>query len=152
MAGSIAVMMDLHLTEIIYCAAAANLPDQLEKIGGHRIMRHRSWTHELFLWLAPLLFLFIYHPGFRIVSLFSAVGSSASSWQLPVFRTWVFFLPGLFHLAGDVMTPRGIQLAGQKISLRLFETGRFMEYLVAGLFVLIAFAQKMEWGHFVLGK
>lgn len=57
-------------------------------------------------------------------------------------RCWVLPLPGVIHLAGDLFTPRGVQVAGRKMSMRLFETGHPLEYLVAALFVAMAIFHK----------
>ena len=82
--------------------AAAALPDQLETIGGIRIIAHRTLTHELLLWLI-LLFCLMFSP--------SLLPNSFHSMHLDRvlvsfhFRPWVFFLPGVLHLAGDILTP-----------------------------------------------
>ena len=145
MAGSIAVLMDLHPAEILFCMAAANLPDQMEKIGKFRIASHRTWTHELLLWLVPLVLLQFF-PGFlpaipRVISLST---SNPDIHQISIFRSGIFFLPGMLHLSGDILTPGGILVAGRKVSMGLFRTGQFAEYLVAGLFVLLAILHKMN--------
>ncbi|MGC8495548.1 MAG: metal-dependent hydrolase [Syntrophobacteraceae bacterium] len=135
MAGSCAVLLNMHLAEVIYCTAAASLPDQLETPGGERIAAHRGLTHELLLWLAPLFFLMFFSN--RIPP--SALSVYADRILAPLhFRPWVFFLPGAFHLAGDFLTPRGIQIAGQRVGLSLFRTGQPAEYLVSALFVFWA--------------
>jgi hypothetical protein len=150
MAGSIAVLMDLHAVEVLYCMAGANLPDQMEKIGRFRIADHRTWTHELLLWLTPLVLLQCF-PHFlpaipRVLSL-STPGHALQ--DVLVFRTGVFFLPGVLHLSGDILTPGGILVAGKKVKMALFRTGQFAEYLVAGLFVLLAILHKMDWMHLI---
>ena len=146
MAGSIAVLLDLHPAEILYCISAANLPDQMEKIGRFRIASHRTWTHELLLWLTPLILLQLF-PTFlpSIPRVISLTTSNPSLDQITVFRTGLFFLPGVLHLSGDILTPGGILVAGRKVSLGLFRTGQFTEYLVASLFVLLAILHKMSW-------
>ena len=140
MAGATAFVMGLHPVEIAYCMAGANLPDQLEKIGRVRIAAHRTWTHELLVWLLPMLLF-----GTQSDPLSRTIGWIPLPIHLNVdhsltLRAWVLFLPGLLHLAGDVMTPKGVKLAGRKISMRLFSTGQPMEYVVTALFVLLAAA------------
>ncbi len=136
MAGSCAVLLNMHPVEIIYCMAAAALPDQLEAPGGERLTAHRTLTHELLLWLVPLVFLRFFSnliPG-------SSVSMLVDRILVPLhFRPWVFFLPGVLHLAGDFLTPGGIPIAGRKIGLGLFRTGRPAEYIVTAVFVLWAF-------------
>lgn len=134
-AGSCAVLLNMHFAEVVYCMAAAALPDRLETIGGVRIFAHRTVTHELLLWLIPLLALMLFPrflPGAWVSIHFDHTLASFH------FRYWTFFLPGVLHLAGDFLTPRGIGIAGQKISLRLFRTGQPTEYLVAAILVVLA--------------
>ena len=148
MGVSIAIMMDLNPWEVGLCAFGSNLPDQLEKIGRFRIFGHRALTHELLLWLVPFV-------TFLLLPVLSKSTSGPAGTILPLetvafthflaVRTWVLFLPGLIHLAGDVMTPRGIQVAGRRVSLKLFETGQVLEYLVSALFVGLAVVHKLGW-------
>ncbi len=113
--------------------AAAVLPDQLETIGGIRIFAHRALTHELLLWLIPILSL-MFLPSFFPGPLFSMHADHISIH----FRYWTFFLPGVLHLAGDILTPGGIQIAGRRVSLGLFRTGQPAEYIVTAIFVVLA--------------
>lgn len=138
-AGSMAVILNLYPLEVLYCLAGANLPDQMEKIGKTRIFKHRTLTHELLLWLLPVLVLFYAphllpgRPGpFSLTFLDPAFGS------LALFRPGVFFLPGVLHLCGDVLTPAGILFAGHRIAFPLFRTGQWKEYLATWLLVCVA--------------
>jgi hypothetical protein len=136
MAGSCAVLLNMHPVEILYCTAAAALPDQLETVGGERIAAHRTLTHDLLLWLTPLIVLRFFPNLIPNSSLSLLVDRII----VPLhFRPWAFFLPGALHLAGDFLTPAGIRLGGAKISLGLFRTGRPTEYIVTAVFVLLAF-------------
>lgn len=139
MAGSIATIMNLPPSEIAYCMAAAGLPDSLETIGKVRIIPHRTLTHELLLWLAPLL-VCLYFPYIIPQYALHSFGNATHGYL--TLRTWVLFLPGVLHLAGDALTPRGIRVAGKDVALKLFSTGQPMEYLVAALFVLLAVLYK----------
>ncbi len=137
MAGAVALMMDLRPAEIAYCVIAVNLPDQIEKIGGIRVARHRSWTHELLVWLLLLLCLRAF-PGivFNVPQLMflphiSIKGAFA-------FQAWVLPLPCILHLAGDLLTPAGIKIGSRKVSVGLFPTGHPAEYLASALCVLAA--------------
>lgn len=152
MAGSIAVILDLYPVEIFFCVAGANLPDQMETIGKFRLVRHRSWTHELLLWLAPLLILQLF-PDFLpvIPRVFSLSSPNQAMYKIFLFRTWVLFLPGVLHLCGDLLTPAGIRVGKRKVSLGLFRTGQFLEYLVAIFFVLLAVVHKMNWMPSIFG-
>ena len=135
MAGSCTVLLNLHPAEILYCMAAAALPDQLEVIGGMRMIAHRTLTHELLLWLIPLLFLL----SFSSLLPDSFLSMHIDRILVPFhFRPWTFFLPGVLHLAGDILTPRGIRIAGRKASLGLFRTGQPTEYVVTAIFVILA--------------
>lgn len=135
MAGACAVLLNLHPSEVIYCMAAAALPDRLETIGRIRIFAHRTITHELLIWLIPILAL-VYFPRFFPGSSVSMhFGHYLASIH---FRYWTFFLPGVFHLAGDILTPGGIRIAGLKVSLGLFRTGQPTEYFVAAILVILA--------------
>ena len=145
MAGSISFMMGLHPVEILYCVAGANLPDQLEKVGKYRLLGHRTWTHELLLWLLPLLLLLAPFNAAQVLPRILVFPTKMPLREYLVFRGWVLLLPGIFHLAGDIMTPRGIQIATKKLGLGLFRTGQPVEYLVAGLFALAAICFKGGW-------
>ncbi len=135
MAGSCAVLLNLHPAEIAYCMAAAALPDQLERVGGIRVLAHRGLTHELLLWLAPL-FSLMFFPSLLPNSFhWTHLDQILFSFH---FRTWTFFVPGVLHLSGDILTPGGIQIVGQKVSLRLFRTGQLKEYVVTAMFVVLA--------------
>lgn len=137
MAGSCAILLNMHPAEIIYCSAAAALPDRMETPGGERIAAHRGMTHELLLWLAPLVFLMFFSNLIPA----SSLSMYADRILVPLhFRPWAFFLAGALHLAGDFLTPGGIRIAGQKVGLGLFRTGRPAEYIVTALFVFSAFA------------
>jgi hypothetical protein len=140
MAGSIAVMMNLSPAEIMYCAAGAGLPDQIEKIGKVRIIAHRTWTHELLLWLVPLLLLLIFPQFVPGIPEFLSIPAGPEFREIFTVRTAILLLPGVLHLAGDVMTPMGILVGGRKVSLGLFSTGQAIENVVAGLFVFAALA------------
>lgn len=136
MAGSCATLLGMHPAEIIYCTAAAALPDRLEAPGGVRLVAHRTVTHDLLLWGAPLLFLMFFSDYVPR----SSLSMLLDRMLLPLhFRTWVFFMPGVLHLAGDFLTPGGIRIAGGKIGLGLFRTGDPAEYMVTALFVMLAF-------------
>lgn len=115
--------------------AGAALPDQLEVIGGMRIVAHRTLTHELLLWLIPLLFLMFFSNLLPNSYLLMHVDRIFASFH---FRPWTFFLPGVLHLAGDIFTPGGIQIGGRKASLGLFRTGQPTEYIVTAIFVVLA--------------
>jgi hypothetical protein len=138
-------MLNLHPSEVLYCMVAANLPDQLEKIGRLRLVAHRTWTHELILWLVPLIFVGVGAHVFSFMPQAIILSHAVAFQKLLEFRTWVLFLPGLLHLAGDVMTPRGIQVATRKVSLGLFRTGETAEYVVAASFVLLAVWCRPGW-------
>ncbi|MHC1726081.1 MAG: hypothetical protein AB9866_08775 [Syntrophobacteraceae bacterium] len=137
MAGAIVLMMDLGPAEIAYCVIAVNLPDQIEKIGGIRVARHRTWTHELLVWLLPLLclrpFPNIVFNAPQLLSLPPITLKAAFA-----IHAWVLPLPCILHLAGDLLTPAGIKVGSRKVSLGLFPTGHPAEYLIAALFVLAA--------------
>jgi hypothetical protein len=138
MAASIAFMMGLYPVEILYCASFAALPDQLEVLGGLRIFAHRTWTHEVLVWLAPLLVLLacpLVLPGIPRVLVPPLEGGLQ---EFLTIRTWVLFLPGLLHLAGDVLTPQGIRVATRKVALGLFRTGSTMEYVATGVLAATA--------------
>lgn len=137
-AGSIATIMGLHPAEIIYCMAASGLPDQMEMIGRTRIIAHRTWTHELLLWLAPMAICLMFP---HIIPEY-IVRSWGASHGYATLRSWVLFLPGALHLVGDVMTPKGIRVAGRNIALGLFSTGQPMEYIIAALFAALAVLYK----------
>ncbi|GLI34429.1 metal-dependent hydrolase [Desulforhabdus amnigena] len=143
MAASIAVMMQLYPAEILYCASFAGLPDQLESIGRVRILAHRTWTHEVFVWLVPLLVFYAFPNVLASVPRLFSIPVEPNFQRFFMIRTWVLFLPGLLHLAGDILTPMGIRVATRKVSLGLFTTGSFLEYLVAGLFVIAALFFRM---------
>ncbi len=135
MAGSCSVLLNLCPVEIAYCMAAAALPDQLEMVGRVRIIAHRTWTHELLVWLIPLIF--VMFSSSLPSNSYLSVG--LGRFLTPIhFRLWAFFLPGLFHLAGDILTNGGIKVAGSKVSLGLFRTGQPMEYVVTAIFVVLA--------------
>ncbi len=135
MAGSCSVLLNLFPVEIAYCMATAALPDKLETIGRVRIIAHRTWTHELLVWLVPLI-LVMFSPSLLPNSHLSM---RLDRFWVPIhFRLWAFFLPGLFHLAGDILTIGGIKVAGSKVSLALFRTGQPMEYVVTAIFVVLA--------------
>lgn len=139
MAASIAFMMGLYPVEILYCASFAALPDQLEVVWGVRIFAHRTWTHEVLVWLVPLLVLLacpLVLPGIPRV-LVPPLEGGLQGWL--TIRTWVLFLPGLLHLAGDVLTPQGIRVATRKVALGLFRTGSAMEYVATGVLAAAAF-------------
>ncbi len=114
---------------------AAALPNQLEVIGRMRIIAHRTLTHELLLWLVPLFFLMYFSYLIPNSYLSMHVDRILASFH---FRHWTFFLPGVLHLAGDIFTPGGIQIAGRKVSLKLFRTGQPAEYIVTAIFVALA--------------
>jgi hypothetical protein len=134
MAGSCSVFLNLHPAEIAYCMAAAALPDQLETIGRIRIIAHRTLTHELLVWLVPLLFVMFFSSHLPVSMHFDRI-------LVPFhFRLWTFFLPGVLHLAGDILTIGGIKIAGRKVSLGLFRTGQSTEYIVTAIFVVLASA------------
>jgi hypothetical protein len=136
MAGAIALMMDLRPSEIAYCVAAVNLPDQLETVGRVRVVRHRTWTHELFVWLLPLVFLRTADGAVFDAATF--LSSRHTSLQgVFVIHAWVLLLPCILHLVGDVLTPAGIKIANQKVSLGLFPTGHPLEYLISVIFGLV---------------
>ncbi len=142
-AGSIATFMGLHPAEIAYCMAASGLPDSMEMIGKTRIIAHRTWTHELLLWLAPMAICIMFPhiiPEYLIPEhLMRSLGGRHGYLTL---RTWVLFLPGALHLVGDVMTPKGIRVAGKNIALGLFSTGQPLEYIIAALFAALAVLYK----------
>lgn len=138
MAGSIAIMLHLHPAEIAVCVAGASLPDQMEQIGRVRIIPHRTLTHELLLWLVPLVVFFYFPHLVAVVPPKLAPLGALLPGEAYRVRTGVLFLPGILHLAGDAMTPRGIRVAGQKVSLRLFTTGHPLEYVATAVFVLAA--------------
>lgn len=161
MAGSIAIMLNLHPAEIAFCMVGASLPDRLETPFGIRIMKHRTVTHELLLWMIPCLFFMLskhfghFLPG--IPREFSVIPSWITSslyrlhispfskeqlYQMLIFHTGILFLPGILHLAGDILTPGGILIAGHRVSIGLFRTGELKEYMVAGLFVALAIISK----------
>ena len=133
MAGSCAVLLNLHPAEILCCMATAALPDQLEMVGGMRIIAHRTLTHELLVWLVPF---------FLVMSFFSHLPSVYLDRILVAihFRPWAFFLPGMLHLAGDILTMGGIKIAGQRVSFGLFRTGQLTEYILTAIFILLACA------------
>ena len=135
MAGSCTVLLNLHPAEIIYCMATAALPDQLETIGKIRIVAHRTLTHELLFWLFPLFFLMFFSSLLPDSFLSMHVDRILVSFH---FRHWTFFLPGVLHLAGDILTPGGIQIAGRRASLGLFRTGQPTEYVVTAIFIVLA--------------
>jgi len=135
MAGSCTVLLNLHPAEIIYCMTTSALPDQLEMIGGIRIIAHRTLTHELLLWLIPLFALMFFSNLLPDSLLSMHVDRILVSFH---FRRWTFFLPGVLHLAGDILTPGGIQIAGRKASLGLFRTGQPTEYIVTAIFIVLA--------------
>ena len=139
MAGSISTMMNLRPSEIVYCTLAATLPDRLESIWGIRIIPHRTLTHEVLLWLAPLLLLRFF-PQIIPERIAESIAMPAEKYL--AFRMWVLFLPGLLHLAGDFLTPRGIRIAGFKAGLGLFSTGHMMEYVFIGLLILVTVLYK----------
>lgn len=145
MAGSLALLMNLYPSEIVYCMVASHLPDQMEMIGGWRIIGHRTWTHEILLWLLPLLVTQLFPH--LIPGAFS-IGAENVDYRYVTIRSWVLFLPGLFHLLGDLLTPGGVRFGGHKISLGLFKTGHLLEYVVTGLFVLLAVVHKLSQMHF----
>lgn len=116
LAASVASLLGMTLAEVVYCACLANLPDQMESIGPVRIFRHRAWTHDLALWGGACACLFILATSHVIPERF-------------VVRTWAIPLPGLMHLLGDVLTPRGIPFLGIRIRFGLFKTGSFAEWL-----------------------
>ena len=135
MAGSCTVLLNLHPAEILYCMTASALPDQLETIGGMRIMAHRTLTHELLLWLIPLFFLMFFSSLLPDSFLSMHLDRILVSFH---FRYWTFFLPGVLHLSGDILTPGGIQIAGRRVSLGLFRTGQPTEYIVTAIFIVLA--------------
>jgi hypothetical protein len=135
MAGSCSVLLNLHPVEILYCMGAAALPDQLETIGRVRIIAHRTLTHELLVWLIPLFFMMFFSNHLPALSF------SIHYDRIPVslqFRPWTLFLPGVLHLAGDILTHGGIRIAGRKTSFRLFLTGQPAEYILTAIFVVLA--------------
>ncbi len=148
MAGSLAVLLNLYPLEIAYSVLASHLPDQMEKIAGHRVISHRTWTHEVLLWLFPLLLVQLF-PQWLPGQLSLSVGNVTSRYLS--FRIWVLFMPGLFHLAGDLFTPGGIRLGGRKMSLKLFKTGDALEYVVTSLFVLLAVLHGLNGSWFLSG-
>ena len=155
MGVSIALMMDLKPLEVGLCALGSNLPDQVEKIGPFRIFGHRALTHELLLWLIPpaaFLVVPVLYGSTAGGPVTVPVGDIPGFTHVVALHNWVLFLPGLIHLAGDVMTPRGIQVLGRRVSLRLFETGHMLEYLVAALFVGLAVVHKLGWENVFPGK
>jgi len=152
MAGSIALLMDLYPAEIIFCVAAVNFPDQMEMIGKHRIIGHRTWTHEVLLWLVPFLLFLGFPHIWPVIPRVLSIPVTPSLRKFLTIRTAMLFLPGLLHLAGDVLTPRGVKLAGQKVALGLFRTGGPMEYVVTALFVMAAILDKTGWSHLLPGR
>ena len=138
MAASIAFMMGLYPSEILYCASFAALPDQLEVVWGVRIFAHRTWTHEVLVWLVPLVVFLAFPlvlPGIPRILVPPLEGGLREFFTI---RTWVLFLPGLLHLAGDVLTPQGIRVATRKAALGLFRTGSAMEYVATGVLAAAA--------------
>lgn len=135
MAGAVALMMDLRPAEIAYCVIAVNLPDQIEKIGGIRVARHRSWTHELLVWLLPLLCLRAFPAVIFNVPQWFAAPQITFKAAIAI-QPWVLPLPCILHLAGDLLTPAGIKIGGRKVSMGLFPTGHPAEYLVSVIFIL----------------
>lgn len=137
-AGSIAAILGFSPAEIAYCAACSNLPDQLERIGKHQIIKHRTLTHDILFWLVPLVALEVLSRSPGLVSSIFSLSLGTPDGSHFAIRSFVLFLPGLLHLAGDIMTPKGVRVAGRSISLRLFPTGHPLEYIVAGFFVILA--------------
>lgn len=132
MSGSIAVLCGFSPLAVAYCAGASALPDQLETIGPIRIIPHRTITHELGLWLAGIAlgawFPFLEHLPPLLAATLCGMR----------FRSWMLFLPGVLHLAGDAMTPGGVRVFGRKLALGLFRTGEPVEYVVAFVFAVAA--------------
>ncbi|SFN03690.1 metal-dependent hydrolase [Thermodesulforhabdus norvegica] len=111
------------LPELSYAFFMASIPDQIERIGRKKVLRHRGWSHDLALW-AFLLALFTW-PGLVPPLLFALKGEG-----LLRFRTWVLIYPGFIHVIMDALTPKGIPVLGKfRLRIPLFSYGKWKEYI-----------------------
>jgi hypothetical protein len=109
-----------------------------------RVFAHRTWTHEVLIWLTPLLVFYacpLLLPGIPRVF---ALPVERGLQEFFMIRTWVLFLPGLLHLAGDILTPKGIRVATLRVALGLFTTGSALEYVATGVLIVAAIFDAMR--------
>lgn len=146
-AGSFLYALGLEPGAIALGTASAVLPDRIETPfgpAGLRLLKHRGLSHEVMLWLIACVALLLWNPiipgdwAAELLrygpSLFQAPGNERA-FDLPL---WAIPLGGVLHLLlGDLLTPGGVTIWGEKFSLNLFRTGTWSEYFWTGLFVVL---------------
>ncbi|SMC28322.1 Membrane-bound metal-dependent hydrolase YbcI, DUF457 family [Desulfacinum hydrothermale DSM 13146] len=123
--------------DIMLGTILSSLPDRVETPfgpNGLRLLRHRGRSHEVLVWMGVLFVCLVLHvwlmptiplEGLPDTLLFLFGGTEyAVPLYLPAFA-------GLLHLVGDVFTPGGIRLAGQKVTFGWCKTGTLWEVMVA---------------------
>lgn len=118
--------------EIAYSFLLGSIPDQIERIGSRRIMKHRGFSHDIGLW-ATLIFFVLLFP-FSHHELISIPYGKLN--EILHFRTWVLFLPGLLHCFADLLTPKGVPFMGIRVSLPIFKDGLWKEYVFSWSFLI----------------
>ncbi len=152
-AGSFLYALGLEPGAIALGTASAVLPDRIETPfgpAGLRLLRHRGWSHELMLWLIPCVALLLWNPiisGDWALELLRSVPfpihglGKVGALDLPL---WAIPLGGVLHLLlGDLLTPGGVTIWGEKFSLNLFRTGTRREYAWTGVFVVLCLCYPM---------
>lgn len=145
--GAFLYSLGLEPGAIALGTASAVLPDRIETPfgpDGLRLLKHRGLSHEVMLWLIACIALLLWNPiipgdwAAELLrygpSLFQAAGNERA-FDLPL---WAIPLGGVLHLLlGDLLTPGGVTIWGEKFSLNLFRTGTWREYAWTGVFVVV---------------
>ncbi|MEJ5300198.1 MAG: hypothetical protein WHS38_04335 [Thermodesulforhabdaceae bacterium] len=126
--------------EALYAFLLGSIPDQIERIGSKRLMAHRSFSHDLGLWIGLILFvLFCPFSPPGLITIPSGYLKGIFS-----FRTWVLFLPGLLHCFFDMLTPKGVPFLGVRLSFPILNHGMWKEYLLSWSFLFVGVVAHAE--------